>query len=1038
MSGKKRGRPWTSPDSLSSLVGVMRSTLRQSRQSHNQRQLQPLDVAQQIQDENNGRHRESRENPSPFKTTRDKDIASNENQSEQQKSPIVDLCNPDNDFCDPDSDAATETSTTAVKSPTSMTPNRERSSATAKKATRGRSRSSDRPPYHPSFQPSSCDRSEKKNQNSSSKRKSGGLQIDEKSNNKNTKFSKSKQTQKRSMDSRERHEEEFRNEDSNLTRWAEPITVPALKATVVIGKKKNLPKMSKKFTQDVKDMGNDCNDKSDDEKPSAWVSRMKGVVEAAETPSRVVTNGLNLKKANNKKAQKRQRKPGQRITPGASIARANRLREQEQEQPWRSVEHQDEYHTRKKTEKDDGTNWNPVSGGYGNDRISHKKPFGKRSLDNLVASPPTPDSFADSPAPRRSKRKKSLTKTNNVIEICSSESEDDNIVVTESDPAIADEEECDVTKFQLRRLAIGEKVYNDIDHRPRIIFNDAELLMDILYHNKANSFGNDPERISISMADIEDFAYWGKENAVIKPDGLLSFIYMKSDVITKNIERRNRRNSNNKTIVLEFEEEHQMNDIVELVADNFKAAAIPPDDIEVNAAVLIKDSKKPRSKSRSRKKIDEFLFGRKSDDILLVYPFEGDRNSIDAAADNLLELGYRESSEETEDLVGVEADIKPSPSVLSTAAENTSSENALTTTQNGQRTHFIEIRVEDYERLDTGEWLNDSLVDMWMQWISRHISCKQSSNVHFFTSHFYSTLAAEGAEGVRSWTAKKNINIFEKRFIFIPINKTLHWSLCIVVNPGAIVQEVDDEDPPLPCILFFDSLKMHGKRKIQSNVVKWLKAEWKRTKEGNADQLFTNGNFKLYDPQVPRQNNGSDCGVFVCRYALAMFQLRHKRFTRREAGLEPLGDEPSTPRSQRRSQSRAFEELITNGHAFDFDVEDIQRIRQEFKTLIQNLQPLYDAVKKNRIKAEEDKKRARRRQRAEPTRALEHERSLQERDDDASKSSFEKALTSNGQARNEISDSSSKENCIPSNKAQDYLEQTIQKSESEDLKLIEL
>ena len=200
---------------------------------------------------------------------------------------------------------------------------------------------------------------------------------------------------------------------------------------------------------------------------------------------------------------------------------------------------------------------------------------------------------------------------------------------------------------------------------------------------------------------------------------------------------------------------------------------------------------------------------------------------------------------------------------------------------------------------------------------------------------------------------------------------------------------------------------------------------------------------------VPRQNNGSDCGVFVCRYALAMFQLRHMRFTRREAGLEPLGDEPSTPRSQRRSQSRAFEEFITNGHAFDFDVEDIQRIRQDFKTLIQNLHPLYDAVKKVKIKVEEDKKRARRRQKAEATRALEYERSLQERDNGA-KSSFEKAPTSNGQAPNEMSDSSSKENCIPSNKAQDDLEQTIQKpnaearsdeedlSESEDLKHIEL
>jgi Ulp1 family protease len=33
-----------------------------------------------------------------------------------------------------------------------------------------------------------------------------------------------------------------------------------------------------------------------------------------------------------------------------------------------------------------------------------------------------------------------------------------------------------------------------------------------------------------------------------------------------------------------------------------------------------------------------------------------------------------------------------------------------------QRAHFVTILVEDYEKLDPGELLNDSLVDLWMQW----------------------------------------------------------------------------------------------------------------------------------------------------------------------------------------------------------------------------------------------------------------------------------------------------------------------------------
>jgi Ulp1 family protease len=62
--------------------------------------------------------------------------------------------------------------------------------------------------------------------------------------------------------------------------------------------------------------------------------------------------------------------------------------------------------------------------------------------------------------------------------------------------------------------------------------------------------------------------------------------------------------------------------------------------------------------------------------------------------------------------------------------------------------------------------------------------------VHFFTSHFLSTLEDDGPEGVASWTRnkKKIIDVFEKKFIFVPVNSDLHWSLCVVVNPGHILK----------------------------------------------------------------------------------------------------------------------------------------------------------------------------------------------------------------------------------------------------------
>ena len=56
-----------------------------------------------------------------------------------------------------------------------------------------------------------------------------------------------------------------------------------------------------------------------------------------------------------------------------------------------------------------------------------------------------------------------------------------------------------------------------------------------------------------------------------------------------------------------------------------------------------------------------------------------------------------------------------------------------------------------------------------------------------------STLASDGPQAVSSWTSKKKIDIFEKKLIFVPVNSDLHWSLAVVVNPGFIANNSDEE-----------------------------------------------------------------------------------------------------------------------------------------------------------------------------------------------------------------------------------------------------
>jgi Ulp1 family protease len=81
--------------------------------------------------------------------------------------------------------------------------------------------------------------------------------------------------------------------------------------------------------------------------------------------------------------------------------------------------------------------------------------------------------------------------------------------------------------------------------------------------------------------------------------------------------------------------------------------------------------------------------------------------------------------------------------------------------------------------------------------------CRQSiyskNLVYISSTHFFQKLSDEGPEEVASWSRnkKKNINVFEKKFIFVPVNERNHWSLCVVVNPGHILKAHQIKDGSL-------------------------------------------------------------------------------------------------------------------------------------------------------------------------------------------------------------------------------------------------
>jgi sentrin-specific protease 7 len=94
------------------------------------------------------------------------------------------------------------------------------------------------------------------------------------------------------------------------------------------------------------------------------------------------------------------------------------------------------------------------------------------------------------------------------------------------------------------------------------------------------------------------------------------------------------------------------------------------------------------------------------------------------------------------------------------------------------------------KKIVDGEYLNDSLIDMKIKHMVLHLAQEQRAFFHCFSCMFYARVtqvrnAKEGYELVSRWT--KNVDLFQKDFILVPINYSFHWSLAIIVRPGLLL-----------------------------------------------------------------------------------------------------------------------------------------------------------------------------------------------------------------------------------------------------------
>lgn len=140
------------------------------------------------------------------------------------------------------------------------------------------------------------------------------------------------------------------------------------------------------------------------------------------------------------------------------------------------------------------------------------------------------------------------------------------------------------------------------------------------------------------------------------------------------------------------------------------------------------------------------------------------------------------------------------------------------------------VTVQSYECLADGEFLDDAIIDFYAEYLRLEVlTVEQRAHTHMFSAFFYSVLTGKlSAESVTShgsstaqrrhervakWT--KDVNIFEKDFLIVPVNIGMHWFLAIICFPWLESPVYMDNDEPLPAEKHCSSSKSDDPKPIK-------------------------------------------------------------------------------------------------------------------------------------------------------------------------------------------------------------------------------
>uniref|UniRef100_A0AAY4C1B2 Ubiquitin-like protease family profile domain-containing protein n=1 Tax=Denticeps clupeoides TaxID=299321 RepID=A0AAY4C1B2_9TELE len=176
----------------------------------------------------------------------------------------------------------------------------------------------------------------------------------------------------------------------------------------------------------------------------------------------------------------------------------------------------------------------------------------------------------------------------------------------------------------------------------------------------------------------------------------------------------------------------------------------------------------------------------------------------------------------------------------------------------------LTITRKDLQTLSNLNWLNDEVINFYMNLLMERSKQPGLPSVYTFNTFFFPKLRSAGYSAVRRWT--KKVDLFSHDIVLVPVHLGVHWCLSVV-------------DFRKPSITYFDSMGGNNDEACRI-LLNYLKQESKDKRKKELDASGWTLHSKKRN-EIPQQMNGSDCGMFTCKYAEYVTKDRPITFTQK-------------------------------------------------------------------------------------------------------------------------------------------------------------